>query len=683
MDRDLRQTPLYKEVEEHFRRVYEPGFGKVTEPADPRPSPDGRWVAFTGSLWEKLEGTPKTRICLAPAGPEDAGADVKQVSSGPGHDAGPRWSPDGGRLSFVSDRREKGRMQLHVLSVDGVGEAEPFPEIEGTIEDHSWSPDGSRILVLAAGLHADSAGAEGSGALESEKDLPDWTPKVDSWEDRQVWRRLWLVEVSSGDIRALSREDLNVWEADWCGDGAVVAVSSEDPGESAWYTAPLMLIDLASGEDQVIAKSDVQFGLPAGAPDGSRVVAIEAPCSDRQLVSGRAVIVDVEVETGSQATPLDDGGTWSVRLTTSGATRVVEVDDADITWAGFRKDGRIAYTALRRGDTVFGHIDPATGDRDEVWSTTDAVGAWAPYAAPFGENGFAFVRQGFDRPAEVAVVEGGSDRTVASFRHEGHDHSRGLVGRAERVTWNAPDGLVMDGFLLAPEGDGPYPLILHVHGGPVWSYQEWFPRASFSWLVSRGYAILLPNPRGSTGRGRAFLEAVIGDMGGADAQDDLAGVDAMVERHIADPERIGVTGGSYGGFMSCWLPVVDQRFKAAVAVSPVTDYFSQHWNSNIGAWDAWFLGGQPEDGAAHYRERSPVFFADRVTTPTLLTAGTEDRCTPPGQAMEFYRALHARDVPVEAAIYPGEGHGVRKFPAYLDLVTRTTAWFERFMPAKP
>ena len=171
-------------------------------------------------------------------------------------------------------------------------------------------------------------------------------------------------------------------------------------------------------------------------------------------------------------------------------------------------------------------------------------------------------------------------------------------------------------------------------------------------------------------------------MGGADARDDLAGVDALVERGDADPERIGVTGGSYGGYMSCWLPVLDQRFKAAVAISPVTDYYSQHWNSNIGEWDSWFLGGRPEDGAEHYRARSPVFFADRVTTPTLLTAGTEDRCTPPGQAMEFYRALRARAVPVEVAIYPGEGHGVRKFPAYLDLVTRSTAWFERFMPAR-
>jgi dipeptidyl aminopeptidase/acylaminoacyl peptidase len=659
MDRDLRESPLYQEVEEHFRKVYEPGFGTVTEPADPRPSPDGRWVAFTGSIWEKLEGTPKTRICLAPAGAESAVTGARQISSGPERDGGPRWSPDGRRLSFVSDRREEGRMQLFVLALEGLGEAEALPEIEGTIEDHAWSPDSARILALSAGLHADSAGAEGSGALASEKDLPDWFPKVDSWEDRQVWRRLWVIEVSSGAVRALSRDDLNVWEAEWCGDRSVVAVASEDPGESSWYRAPLVLIDAVTGEDRVIATSDVQFGIPAGALDGSRVAAIEAPCSDRQLVSGKALISN------------PDGS----------ASRRIEIDDADITWVGWRLDGRLAYTALRRGDTVFGHIDPANGTRDEVWSTTDAVGAWAPYAAPFGEDGFAFVRQGFDRPAEVAVLDGDSDRTIASFRHAGHDRGRSLVGRAERVSWSAPDGLEMEGFLLAPEGDGPHPLILHVHGGPVWSYQESFPRPSLSWLVSRGYAILLPNPRGSTGRGRAFLEAVIGDMGGLDARDDLAGIDALVERGDADPERVGVTGGSYGGFMSCWLPVVDQRFKAAVAVSPVTDYFSQHWNSNIGAWDSWFLGGQPEDGTAHYRERSPVFFADRVTTPTLLTAGTEDRCTPPGQAMEFYRALRERDVPVEVAIYPGEGHGVRKFPAYLDLVTRTTAWFERFMPA--
>jgi dipeptidyl aminopeptidase/acylaminoacyl peptidase len=612
-------------------------------------------VAFTGSMWEKLEGTPKTRICLAPTD----GGEHRTITAGPEHDAGPRWSPDGRRLSFLSDRKEKGRMQLFVLDVEGFGEAEELPEIEGTVEHHVWSPDGSRILVLTAGLHADSAGAEGSGALESEKDLPDWTPKVDSWEDTQVWRRLWILDPVSGELRKLSRDGLNVWESDWCGNDGVVAIASEDPGESSWYTAPLVLIDAGSGEDRELATSDVQFGFPAGSPDGRYAAAVEAPCSDRQLVSGRVVMVDVG----------------------DGERREIEVEDADITWVGWRANGSLAYAALRRGTTILGDIDPATGERTEAWTTDEGVGAWEPYAAVSGADGFAFVRQGFDRPLEVALLEGDVDRTIASFRHEGHDHARSLVGRAERLTWTAPDGLEIDGFLLAPAGDGPHPLIVNVHGGPVWSFAEWSPRPNLAWLVSRGYAVLMPNPRGSTGRGRPFIEAVIGDMGGADAGDDLAGVDELVERGDADPDRIGVMGGSYGGFMSCWLPTQDQRFKASVAMSPVSDYFSQHWNSNIGAWDSWFVGAKPEEDPQRYRDRSPVFLADRVTTPTLLTAGTEDRCTPPGQAWEFYRALRGHDVPAEVVIYPGEGHGVRQYPAYLDLITRTTAWFERFMPA--
>ena len=182
------------------------------------------------------------------------------------------------------DRREKGRMQLFSLSAGGLGEAEALPEIDGTIEEHAWSPDGSRILVRTAGMHADGAGRRlrrlgvGWGPAE-------WVPAVDSWEDRQVWRRLWVVDVASGEVRMLSREGLNVWEADWCGDDAVVAVASEDPGESAWYDSPLVLIDAATGADRVIATSDVQFGLPVGSLDGTRAAVVEAPCSDRQLVS--------------------------------------------------------------------------------------------------------------------------------------------------------------------------------------------------------------------------------------------------------------------------------------------------------------------------------------------------------------------------------------------------------------
>jgi dipeptidyl aminopeptidase/acylaminoacyl peptidase len=199
-------------------------------------------------------------------------------------------------------------------------------------------------------------------------------------------------------------------------------------------------------------------------------------------------------------------------------------------------------------------------------------------------------------------------------------------------------------------------------------------------LVGRGYAILHPNPRGSSGRGQEFAGLVVGDMGGDDAKDVLAGVEAMIERGVADPDRIGVFGGSYGGFMSAWLPTLSDRFAASVAISPVTDWYSQHWNSNIGRWDSEFLKADPATPGGAYFERSPVMFASKVRTPTLLTAGLQDRCTPPGQAVELYRALREHGVEAEVAVYPQEGHGVRQMPALFDFCARMVGWFERFMP---
>ena len=551
-------------------------------------------------------------------------------------------------------------MQLFVLDVEALGEAVAMPAVEGTIEDHAWSPDGARILVLAAGLHADSAGADGSGALESEKDLPDWTPKVDSWEDPLVWRRLWVVDVGTGEVRRLSREGLNVWEADWCGDGAVVAVASEDPGESSWYVAPLVLIDAAS-------RATTGSSRRARSSSGSRRARTTVGTSPRSRPRAATA-------SSSPAGRDRRGRRDAPRRRDRGRGRHV---------AGVaRERSARVHGAPPRRRRLRRHRPRSRANGPRRGPRTRASGRGRPTRAVSGADGFAFVRQGFDRPLEVAVVEGGSIGRSRRSGTRGTTTRGAWSGGTERVTWTAPDGLEIDGYLLAPPGEGPHPLILWVHGGPVWSYQQAFPRPSFAWLVSRGYAVLLPNPRGSTGRGRAFLEAVIGDMGGADAGDDLAGVDAMVERGVADPERIGVTGGSYGGFMSCWLPVAGPAVQGVgrdLAGHRLLQPALEQQHRRVGLV---VPRRSPGEDLEQYRERSPVFLADRVTTPTLLTAGTEDRCTPPGQAIEFYRALRERGVPAEVAIYPGEGHGVRKFPAYLDLVARITAWFERFMPAR-
>jgi dipeptidyl aminopeptidase/acylaminoacyl peptidase len=330
---------------------------------------------------------------------------------------------------------------------------------------------------------------------------------------------------------------------------------------------------------------------------------------------------------------------------------------------------------------VVGEIDTDAGEVRELWASHEAIGGGhQTQAVPLGDDAFVAIQESYERPPEIAVFREGKPETLVSFANEGTAFLSEKGGRLERVTWTASDGLEIEALLAVPEGPGPHPLVLFVHGGPIGSYRDLWSMG-YAWtplLVSRGYAVLHPNPRGSVGRGQEFADLVVGDMGGDDAEDLLAGLDEMVRRGAADAERLAVMGGSYGGFMTAWLVTRTDRFAAAAAMSPVTNYYSQHWTSNIGFWDSVFLGEKPGSGGAYY-ERSPVMFASRVRTPTLLTAGVEDRCTPPGQAIEFHRALREHGVETEVAIYPGEGHGVRSFPAAIDLAARVVGWFEIHM----
>jgi dipeptidyl aminopeptidase/acylaminoacyl peptidase len=200
-------------------------------------------------------------------------------------------------------------------------------------------------------------------------------------------------------------------------------------------------------------------------------------------------------------------------------------------------------------------------------------------------------------------------------------------------------------------------------------------------LLEAGYAIVHPNPRGSSGRGRAFAAAVVGDMGGEDAHDLLAGVEWLIAEGIADPARVAVAGVSYGGYMAALLPTLTDRFAAAIVSSPLTDMVSSYYGSSLTAFVRDYLGGTPTTETARYLERSPVFAGGRLRTPTLITNGARDRATPMGQSVELFRALRDQGVAAELVIYPTEGHGFSDVATRGDWLGRVVAWLDRYMPA--
>jgi len=292
--------------------------------------------------------------------------------------------------------------------------------------------------------------------------------------------------------------------------------------------------------------------------------------------------------------------------------------------------------------------------------------------------------EGYKRAPEIVAIRLGECKRIVSFDRGYADYAK-RIESVDSVSWNAPDGLEIQGWLLRPQGEGPHPLVLNVHGGPVW---HWHPtwlgravRAPILMLIQQGYAVFLPNPRGSTSRGQDFARRVMGDVGGVDTHDYLSGLDHLVTQGIADPRRLGVTGGSYGGFMASWLITQDARFAAAVAVAPVTNHVTAHLVSNIPHYVRLSLDDIYSNAAGKYFQRSPIMHAHKAKTPTLNICGALDRCTPPEEALQFHNALLENGVESMLVTYPEEGHGIRKWPATIDYAARLLSWFDGHMAA--
>jgi dipeptidyl aminopeptidase/acylaminoacyl peptidase len=659
MEHDIRKSALYGEAEALYQSLRKPGSGQICDVVELHPAPDGRHAVFSGAMVATACSGPRTRICRV----DLTSGDVRVLTFGPHTDRLPKYSPNGQSVAFLSDRLATGNYQLYLLDPE-TGAARATQSVEGWIEYLHWSPDGKQILLGVAGHGADLAG--GQGAITSKKpaqELPTWMPLVDAGDENSRWRRLWLYDIESDRVRIVSELGRNIWEAVWCGNEAVAAVVSDGPGEGLWYTARLQIIRIQQGTGIDAHVPQAQLAWPACSPSGKHIALVEGLCSDRLLVAGDLRLIDTD----------------------SGKIRTLDTHDVDISCTEWRSEDELLVAGHRSFETVVGLYSAATDSFTEIWSSRDVTsGGYFATVAALKERGDCLLAgEGFTRAPEIGVVTTGKYRSIWST-NPGYSESVKAIAAVEAMTWRAPDGLEIQGWLLRPSSRPPYPVVMYVHGGPVWLLRPfWIGRRSahILMLLRRGYAQFFPNPRGSAGRGQDFVRHVVGDMAGVDTYDYLSGLDSLVEQGIADPKRLGVTGASYGGFIAAWLITQDARFAAAVPVAPVINHVTEHLISNIPHFVSMFLADDYTRAGGKYFERSPIMHTHKVKTPTLSVCGALDRCTPPEEAIQFHNALLERGVRSVLVVYPQEGHGIRNWPAIADFSARLTAWFEEHMPA--
>lgn len=621
----------------------------VRTPAELAFSPDGSTLAFA------LHATVADIGSFQPSDlyliDVSSGA-TQQLTDGAWSDRTPVWSPDGSRLTFLSDRVTRGHQQPYTL-VPG-SPPERIGRLRGSVESVAWSRDGGRLLVLAAdpGCYGLDWSARAVSGAEPVADPLILRPG-------EARRRLFLLDLPSGDAREVSPPEMDVWEADWDGDATVVAIASEASGGSGWYQARVVRLDLEARTAVTLYEPSWQTQDLVLSADAGRAAVIEGYASDHGLLSGSVMIVDVagatttdpwpDLQTAGSVGWLDDASLWYARCDGTGTA-------CGRIWLDGRSEERWRGDAFI-GDEVTTPSCVTSSDAAEVWTTHQAHGE-APELARFDHGNATWSRR-------------------TSFNEEIVADT--VFPDARTIRWHAADGTEIEGVLMTPAGaEGPLPTIVCVHGGPTWNWGAFFsdsePNAVL--LATAGYACLLPNPRGSIGRGHAFAQAVIGDGGGVDFGDIMAGVDHCIAEGIADPKRLGISGLSYGGYMAGWAVGQTDRFAASVAMSVVSNYVSFHLTSEVWWYDHAILKGDWNDPTSQYVERSPVTHAHRCRTPTLIIQGAADRCTPLGQAEELYTAIAATGTETELVVYPREGHVPLERAHALDAIRRTQAWFD-------
>ncbi|HTV15162.1 MAG TPA: S9 family peptidase [Acidobacteriaceae bacterium] len=630
--------------------------GQATAIRETNLSPDGKYIVWTEA------GRAGHGIELAPFSDPGSAKHVTACAAGAhGEEGEAIFSPDSTKLAFFSDCTSDHKPAIFLASADGSGTPKQAAELNGYAHDLAWSPDGKHLSFLYV-----EGATRPPSPIAAEKP-PSGVIGVEGLEIQRVA----AVDAARGALTQITPAELYVYEFDWSPDSSKIAyVAAPPPGENNWWVAKLYTQPIGGHPTSILDTQTVpgplhglQIAVPRWSPDGSRIGFIGGIMSDQ----------------GSTG-----GDLWTLPATGGDPTDQTPDRAGSPAWFTWLDNQSVGLAEVKGGSSHLLVYDLNSHEDSSDFNLTlpDSVGAGGleMRIAISTTNTIAFIRSSFNEPPEVW---GGDLMDLKQITHV-NDGVKAIWGEAQSIDWKN-EGFNVQGWLLPPAHYDPakkYPLIVYVHGGPSaanmprWPYAGYGP-VPFSAL---DYFVLMPNPRGSYGQGEKFTQANRQDFGYGDLRDILAGVDAIEKQYSIDDHRVGITGWSYGGFMTMFAVTQTHRFRAAVSGAGLSDWLSYYGENSIDQWMIPFFGSSVYDNPRVYAKSSAMNFITDVKTPTLVVVGDRDGECPAPQSFEFWHALRDLGVPTQLVVYPDEGHGFANPEHRRDVLERALGWFNLYMP---
>jgi dipeptidyl aminopeptidase/acylaminoacyl peptidase len=602
--------------------------------SNPLISPDGQWVLYTRSELNWKENKRVSSLWMSPATPNQPHVEAFQFT---GHDSdtAPQWSPDSKHVAFIAARgKEPQDRQIWLIRVNG-GEAVKLSEHKDGLSAFRWSKDSKQIFFLAA-----DAKSEEQQKKEKEGEDAIFVDEGANGQSRSQWSNLWVINLADKKERQITKEKFLVGGFDPAPDGTrLVFTARRENTRNSQNLSEIHLADVATGAVTRLTENEAPEQAPQWNHAGTEFAYLAPDDKTYELAGSKLFIMNPATKHYRRVSNDFAGGVGSY------------------VWSP--DDKRIIYSAQSRTNHNLFEVDVTSG---KIRPVTEKTGVFQTGSHSADRSRAAAVYSHPQQPPEIWVVDfkAGKEWRITDTNPQIKELA---LAKSEVVRWKSKDGLEIEGILYLPadyrEGSGRLPLILNIHGGPAGVFSYSF-NPSYHVYAGLGYASLAPNVRGSSGYSDALLRGNMRDLGGGDYHDLMTGVDYVIARGIADPDKLGVKGWSYGGILGGWTITQTNRFKAASLGAMVSDWTSEYamgFNHDIRLW---YIGGTPWENPEAYRRMSAFTHIKNVATPTLILHGENDTTDTIGQSMIFYQGLKDRGVTVRFIRFPREPHGFRE-----------------------